>query len=239
LNRQAALAIETVYQYSTKPTAETLMYRWRMVGDFEKEEHYAALAGDQALRNGAHLAATEFLLRALNLQDYVQTSRRKQALIRQQLGDAYLELGKHDEAQRLFQESLIICREIDYRWGVAANLNRVGSIAVKNGDFDSGAQILLDALKTAIDARAQTMALASLVAMAHLLNRTGSKITALEYATIAIHHPASDGQTYYLAERVAEHIQPDLPAAIYDETVERGKAMELKEVAARILAEDG
>jgi tetratricopeptide (TPR) repeat protein len=212
------------------------MYRWRMVGDFEKEEHYAALAGEQALRNGAHLAAAEFLLRALNLQDYVETTRRKQAQLRQQLGDAYLELGKREEAQELFEESLAIYRDIDYRWGVASSLNRLGSIAANSGDYDRGAKVLLDALKTAIDARAQMVALASLVAMAQLLNKTGSKITALEYATIAIHHPASDGQTYYIAERIAEHIRPALPPAIYDETVERGKAMELKEVAARILA---
>jgi tetratricopeptide (TPR) repeat protein len=238
LNRRAAVAIESVYQYSTKPTAESLMYRWRMVGDFEKEEHYAALAGEQALRNGAHLAAAEFLLRALNLQDYVETSRRKQAQLRQQLGDAYVELGKHDDAQRLFQESLAICREIDYRWGVASSLNRLGSIAARTGDDEIGAQMLIDALKTAIDARAQTVALASLVAMAHLLDKSGSKITALEYATIAMNHPSCDGQTYYLAERLTEQIRSGLPPAIFDEAVERGKAMELKEVSARILAED-
>jgi hypothetical protein len=74
--------------------------------------------------------------------------------------------------------------------------------------------------------------------MAHLLDKTGSKITALEYATIAMNHPSCDGQTYYLAERIIELVRPNLPPAIYDETVERGKAMELKEVAARILAED-
>jgi tetratricopeptide (TPR) repeat protein len=237
LNRRAALAIESVYQYSTKPTAETLMYRWRMVGDFEKEEHYAALAGEQALHDGAHLAAAEFLLRALNLQDYVETTKRKQAQLRQQLGDAYVELGKRDEAKRLFEESLEICREIDYRWGVASSLNRLGSIATESGDHDSAARLLVDALKTAVDARAQTVSLASLVAMADLLNRTGSKITALEYATIAMNHPSSDGQTFYLAEFVTEHIRQDLPPLIYDETVERGKAMELKEVAVRILEE--
>ena len=238
LNRRAALAIESVYQYSTKPTAETLMYRWRMVGEFEKEEHYAALAGEQALGNGAHLAAAEFLLRALNLQDYVETSKRKQAQLRQQLGDAYVELGKREDAQRLFEESLEICREIDYRWGAASSLNRLGIIATESGEYDSGARLLVEALKTAIDARAQTVALASLVAMAHLLNRTGSKVTALEYATIAMNHPSCDGQTFYLAERVTEQLRQDLPPLIYDETVERGKAMELKEVAVRILQED-
>jgi hypothetical protein len=238
LNRRAALAIESVYQYSTKPTAETLMYRWRMVGEFEKEEHYAALAGEQALHNGAHQAAAEFLLRALNLQDYVETSKRKQAQLRQQLGDAYVELGKREDAQRLFEESLTICREIDYRWGVASSLNRLGIIATESGNYDEGARLLVDALKTASDARAPMVALASLVAMAHLLNRTGSKITALEYATIAMHHPSCNGETFYLAERVIEQLRQDLPPLIYDETVERGKVMELREVAIRILQED-
>ena len=237
LNRRVAEAIEMVYQYSTKPTAETLMYRWRMVGDFEKEEHYAALAGEQALRNGAHLAAAEFLLRALNLQDYVQTSRRKQAQLKQQLGDAYMELGKREEAHRLFVESLEIFRGINYRWGIASNLNRLGTTAVNNGDVTEGAQLLYEALKTATEARAQTVALASIVAMAYILSKNGSKITAIEYATIAMQHPTCDGQTYYLAERLLEQIRPEVPPAIFEESIERGRHMELKEAAARILAQ--
>jgi tetratricopeptide (TPR) repeat protein len=236
LNQRVAEAIETVYQYSTKPTAETLMYRWRMVGDFAKEEHYAALAGEQALRSGAHLAAAEFLLRALNLQDYVESSRRKQAQLKQQLGDAYMELGKREEAHRLFLESLQICRDINYRWGTASNLNRLGAAAVAKGDNGGGARLLYDALKTAMEARAQTVALASIVAMAHVLSNNGSKITALEYATLAMHHPSCDGQTYYLAERLAEQIRLELPPAIFEESIERGKHMELKEAASRILA---
>lgn len=237
LNRRVAEAIESVYQYSTKPIAETLMYRWRMVGDFEREEHYAALAGEQALRNGAHLAAAEFLLRALNLQGYVESTRRKQALLKQQLGDAYMEIGKQDEAQALFQESLQICQDINYRWGIASNMNRLGSSAVNAGDSESGYTLIFEALKTAVDARAQIIALDSLVAMADLLNRKGSKITALEYITIAMHHPSTVGQSYYLAERLAEQIRAELPPAIFEETVERGKQMELKEAATRILAQ--
>lgn len=235
LNRRVAEAIETVYQYSTRSTAETLMYRWRMVGDFEKEEHYAALAGEQALRNGAHLAAAEFLRRALYLQDYVESSRRKQAQIRQQLGDAYVELGKHADARQLFEESLQICRDIGYRWGIASNLNRLGMATINDGEIQGGTALLLEALRTATEARAQIIALASIVAMAHVYDQLGSKISALEFITVAMQHPSCDGQTYYLAERLAEQIRQMLPAPIFDETVERGKQLDLKEVTARIL----
>lgn len=237
LNRRVAEAIESVYQYSSRPTAEALTYRWRMVGDCEKEEHYAGLAGEQALRSGAHLAAAEFLERALYLQDYVESSRRKQAQLKQQLGDAYIELGKTEAAWQLFEDSLNTCLEINYRWGIATNLNRLGSAAVTRGDTEYGAQLLYEALKTAVDARAQTVSLASLVAMATVLNLQGEAITALEYLTIAMHHPSADGQTFYLAERLADEIRPELPPAIYEAAVERGKVLELKEVCARILAQ--
>jgi hypothetical protein len=51
-----------------------------------------------------------------------------------------------------------------------------------------------------------------------------------------MHHPSADGQTYYLAERLVDQIRPHLSPAVYETAVEHGKAMELKEVCARILA---
>lgn len=235
LYRQVAEAYEVVTQYSIKQNAETLMYRWGLAGDAVKEEHYAALAGEQALRNGAHQAAQGFLERALRLQADLDIPLRKRAVVRQQLGDAYMELGHVEQANRLYRESLELYQQADYRWGVSAALTRLGNVASAEGRFQDGARDLIEALRMAVDARAQTQAVASLVAMAGLLARTGRKEIALEYVTLALNHPAIDGQTHYVGERLLNNLKRDLPADAIERATERGRKLELKEVAARIL----
>jgi hypothetical protein len=58
---------------------------------------------------------------------------------------------------------------------------------------------------------------------------------ALEYVTLAVNHPAIDGQTHYVAERLLNTLRRELPAEAIERATERGKRLELKEVAARIL----
>ena len=235
LHRQVAVGIETVNQYSAKQTAAVLAYHWRMAQDVEREEHYAALAGEQALHSSAYQVAQVFLRRALELQDQVESSKRKQALLKQQLGDASRELGQADAAQALFEESLLLYREIGYRWGVASSLNKLGMVASEKKDYSRAASALIEALQIAMEARALTVAVTSLAAMAGLLAKAGDKTVALEYATLAINHPACDGQTRLLAEHVTTHLQAELPQATFTSAVERGKTRELKEVTAAIL----
>ncbi|MDL1900363.1 serine/threonine-protein kinase PknK [Anaerolineae bacterium CFX9] len=235
LYRRVAEAHEAVTQYSIKQNAETLMYRWGLVGDPVKEEHYAALAGEQALRNGAYQAAQAFLERVLHLQETIDVPPRKRASVRQQLGDAYMELGQVEQASRLYRESHDLYQQADYRWGVSAALTRIGNVASAEGRFQDGARDLIQALRIAVEARAQTQAVASLVAMAGLLARTGRREVALEYVTLAVNHPAIDGQTHYVAERLLNTLRRELPAEAIERATERGKRLELKEVAARIL----
>jgi tetratricopeptide (TPR) repeat protein len=236
LSRRFALAVETVYEYSHKQNAELLAHYWRNAGDAAKEEQYAALAGEQALRNGAYQAAQGYLQRALDLQGSIETTKRKQAQLTQFLGDTYAELEQEEKAETLYKQSLELCRETGYRWGVASSLNRLGNVAAQTGDFEGAAAYLLDALKTAMEARAQTVALASLVGMATLLARTGKREIAAEYTSFAINHLSCDGQTHYLGERLIAQLQSELPAETLDAALERGKSLELKEVASRILA---
>lgn len=66
LHRQIAQAIETVYPGIPEQYA-ALAHHWHMVKDAEKERHYAALAGEVALRNSANLDAARLFSRALEL----------------------------------------------------------------------------------------------------------------------------------------------------------------------------
>ncbi|HVU12271.1 MAG TPA: AAA family ATPase [Phototrophicaceae bacterium] len=235
LHRKVATSIESVYQYKPRQVAALLAYHWRMAQDVEREEHFAAVAGEQALHSGSYQVAQVFLKRALELQSQVESSKRKVALLKQQLGDAVLALGQTQEAQQLFEQSLALCREISYRWGVSANLNRLGMVAAGAKNYPQASAYLTEALTIAMDARALTLAVSSLASMAELLAKSGDKSLALEYAVLAINHPACDGQTHLQAERVINDLQAMLPKTDFDAAYTRGKARELKEVVASIL----
>ena len=235
LHRQVALGIEATSLYSAKQTAAVLAYHWRMAQDVEREEHFAAVAGEQALHSSAYQVAQVFLRRALELQDQVESSKRKQALLMQQLGDASRELGQADAAEALFADSLALYREVGYRWGIASSLNRIGMVASEKQEYPRAASALIEALQIAMEARALTVAVTSLAAMAGLLAKAGDKAIALEYATLAINHPACDGQTRLIAERVIADLQTELSIEAFASAVERGKQRELKEVTAAIL----
>jgi len=236
LSKELALAVESVYEVSTKHNAELLAYYWGNAGDAEKEEQYAAIAGEQALKNGAYRAAADYLRRALDLNGQIETSKRKTAQLLQQLGDAYRGMNRLEVAQDYYRQSVEICREIGYRWGVAACLNRLGEISVENGFNASAEQQLNEALRTAIEARAQTVALRSLVALASLIAKNDQPALAVEYATVALNHLASDGQTHYLAERLLNSLQVKLSPEDMEAAVQRGQTIEFKELVNQLIS---
>lgn len=92
-HRRIAEAIETVY-LNDENRANLLAYHWSEAGDTKKEAHYAALAGRQALRSGAHEDALELLERALALSEDAGLSQEQIALIEQELGGAYFSMGQ-------------------------------------------------------------------------------------------------------------------------------------------------
>ena len=81
----------------------------------------------------------------------------------------------------------------------------------------------------------ETVAVTSLASMAALLAKAGDKTIALEYASLALNHPACDVQTQILAQRVMSELEAELPMGVFIDGVKRGKQRELKEVAAVIL----
>lgn len=235
LHQRAAESMESVYQYSAKPTAETLAYLWRMAGDATKEEHYAALAGEQSVRDGAYRVAQTFLERALELQQRTEAKPHRQATIRQQLGDAYLETRQIDQARTMFTQSLKLFREVDYRWGESSSTIRLGMVAMEQQEYEAAAAFLIEGLKIAQQSRAKTMTLAALTSMGDLLSRTEQRSTAVEYLTLVINHLSTDAQTAYTAERLRNGLKMDMPHSEYTAAEARGGQMQLNDVIRRIL----
>ncbi len=67
LHRQAAVALETVFQANLAPWYADLVYHWHLAGDSTKECYFAVLAGRFAEAHYANREAVDLFTRAMNL----------------------------------------------------------------------------------------------------------------------------------------------------------------------------
>jgi hypothetical protein len=102
LHREVAVAIEETS--NDLPTQYPfLAHHWGKAGNIGREAQYAALAGEQALKNAAYLDALPFLARALELADRVGTTKIRQAELEDALAAAVQDAG-HIERSRIHAE---------------------------------------------------------------------------------------------------------------------------------------
>jgi tetratricopeptide (TPR) repeat protein len=102
LHQKIAQAIEAEYGASDQQIAN-LAFHWKMAQNKAKESHYATLAGEQALRNGANEVAVGYFRRALELGS---ESVLSEAHVEQQLSEALYGLGGLMEAKEHCQAAL-------------------------------------------------------------------------------------------------------------------------------------
>src|SRR5260221_5432177 len=105
LHQQAAFAIEKCYP-NDPSQAGALAGHWSAASDLNKEAHYAALAGEQALRTGANYQAINFLERADGLAEQVGTPRVRHVEIRFLLSTAYFALGEVEVSAKKLEGTL-------------------------------------------------------------------------------------------------------------------------------------
>jgi eukaryotic-like serine/threonine-protein kinase len=234
LHRQIATAIETVYLYSPD-YVPSVAYHWTMAGDIDKEAHYAALAGKNALNSGAYEEAAKSFQRALMLTEGEASAERKQADLKRQLGDAFLGLGQYEQAKQLYQESLDLLQKVDYRWGVAAALNELGNVSFLLEDYEGSQACFVEALKTAMGIRALPVAMASITGIASLLANAGQPEWALGLAAFVVNHSLTDRQTVYRAEQMAYELKSALSVQGAAEAEEKGKAANLNDIVKDLL----
>jgi tetratricopeptide (TPR) repeat protein len=234
LHRQVATAIETVYLYSPDHIAAAA-YHWTKAGDRDKEAHYAALAGRQALNSGAYQEAISFLERALTIIAHEPSTDRKQAELKRQIGDAWLGLGQHARAKQFYLEGMDILLRVDYKWGIASVLNDLGYVTNLLNELDESDQYFRLALKTAMGVRAIPVALASLVGIAWLMARRGQCEEALELVSLILNNSVADKQTAGRAEGLLHELKPSLPPEAIQAALARGEAKALAEAVKEIL----
>lgn len=92
LHRQVAETMEALHRQQQAYTV-SLAYHWREAGQPDKEAFYSALAGEQALQNGAYQEAVRFLTRALDRHAQHAQDDATLARLERLLGAAYLALN--------------------------------------------------------------------------------------------------------------------------------------------------
>lgn len=116
LHGRIAQAIETTYPDSPEQAA-VLAFHWAIAEDQVKERHYAARAGQYALRSAAHREAIDFLNRALALDEHTTQTESgrpntavwlRRARWLRQIGEAYLALAQFVESQAALKRMLAL-----------------------------------------------------------------------------------------------------------------------------------
>jgi predicted ATPase len=163
LHLSVATAIEEAYPGASHKLV-ALAYHWGKAGDTDRESHYTALAGKQALNSTAFREAIGLLERAVELQsraakvltggdkrDTAQVldarSRQRLAYLIDDLGEAYFGLGEYNHAKELYERSQSIFESINDKLGIARAQADLGEVAYALGDYQEAERLLKESLR--------------------------------------------------------------------------------------------
>ncbi|MBC7809906.1 MAG: AAA family ATPase, partial [Burkholderiales bacterium] len=113
LHTSAALGLEFAYEADTQQYS-ALARHWGEAGDLEKQEHYAALAGEHALAVSAFQEGRKHYTLALRLatdDELSEDSLRRQAKYSYLLGEMFFWLGEFRQAHEYYERGLSIAEE--------------------------------------------------------------------------------------------------------------------------------
>ncbi len=145
--------------------------------------------------------------------------------------------GDLEQARRYYQESLCISREIGHRHGATSTLSNLGHLHVLLGNHRLAWERLREALSEAITIGVAPLMLDALVGVALLWAETGRGEEAAELVGLVVNHPATEVDSAQAAEAVLDRLCGALPADRIERALERGRALELGEVVAALIAE--
>ncbi len=131
IHRRVASALEKL-QTTPQEYAMLLAYHWRLAGDVAREEHYAALAGELAVRTGAYAEAVRFMTRALALLDEAQPPDADETRVayRRTLAAGLAGVGGYTEAATLYRANLRHFQLNQDVAGIALALANLGEVEI-------------------------------------------------------------------------------------------------------------
>jgi ATP/maltotriose-dependent transcriptional regulator MalT len=142
--------------------------------------------------------------------------------------------GDWVEAERLYQRSLAIARDIGDQDLMARALNGLGETASATGEYVAAGQHFADALRVMAEARFMRVLLMVLTSAADWLLQTGRPAEAAAPLALACAHPASDHETRPRARQLVAEAAAMLPPEAYKAAVERSQSIDPVDLAALI-----
>ena len=147
LHRRVARVMERVYPDDPDHYL-SLAWHWDHAGAVEKGARYAGLAGELSVEASAYEEAVGLIAQALYpLEgDTSPHGKARAAHLRRLLASAQWGLSHYEVAQQLYEESLLLYRELDNAAGMAEALKGLGDVARRRGDFDAARQYFSECL---------------------------------------------------------------------------------------------
>ncbi|NDJ85358.1 MAG: tetratricopeptide repeat protein [Chloroflexi bacterium] len=160
-------------------------------------------------------------------------------LIYVNLGDLKSKMGRFEEARAMFQKSIAIQESINYQPGIVMNLIGLGFIELKMDSTDKAISYFREALSITFSKKIMGHLLQTLVGFAGIYTKQNQTVRAAELLGLVKFHPAlslSPGMSRSW-DTIAEEIQETLSLEAFEAAVERGKAFDLDQIVADILAD--
>ncbi|NDJ52584.1 MAG: tetratricopeptide repeat protein [Chloroflexi bacterium] len=184
-----------------------------------------------AQKRGDYQAALDHYQTVIDATDSKLTAIR----IRVNMGNvAYLQ-GNYE----LACEQYLLCAEhfevYQDKWNLGIVLNNLGSAYVRLGNTDAALDAFERTLKLSLEVQGITLTLAVIVELAELLMYAGPMEKAVEWIGLAINHPNRDLDVMDTAEPLLASFQKVLGATQVEAALNRGRQLDLNDVAQDIL----
>ncbi|MBN1659473.1 MAG: tetratricopeptide repeat protein, partial [Anaerolineae bacterium] len=150
------------------------------------------------------------------------------------LADACRHLGEFAEAERLYEESLLLKREIGHQRGVALTLISLGDLAQRKGDHVRARAHYREALQVAIEIQSPPVILTSLLGWGEVLAQVGQQEKAAALLTFILGHPAAEQQLQDQVCGTLAELKAALSPELADAAEARGRAWTLDEAMASL-----
>jgi serine/threonine protein kinase/tetratricopeptide (TPR) repeat protein len=148
LHLRAAHALEkSLNGVEREATLERLARHFALAGDAKKALDYSVRAGDRSVKAHRNEEAIEHYGRAIDLLRSAQNESRRdelEARLLERLGDAFSTVGRYGDAARVFET--LAAAKLDDETAIRVR-RRLGSVALKRGDYTTATQWLKDALE--------------------------------------------------------------------------------------------
>lgn len=158
--------------------ALVLAEHWQRAGKLQKEAQYRYRAAVHMSHSAQPKAASDALLRALDILTPEATLRLP---VTQLLGDVNRDMSEHQQAIKYYRKSLKLARIASSNAAVAQALNGLGHISMRSGQYPEAERYFNDALKAAEAAHDESLLADNLNLLGAVLMRRGEYEAARGY----------------------------------------------------------